>query len=62
MVPTKISFTTKKVGGKTAKGSLLVEIFYKGFELNNNGVLIVTNGSDDNTAFELGSGGLGISA
>lgn len=42
--------------GRLPKGSLLVKIVYQGFTLNNNGVLIVTNGRDDNTAFELGSG------
>lgn len=46
-------------GGRLPKGPLLVEIVYQGFTLNNNGVLIMTNGSDDNTAFELGSGGVG---
>lgn len=50
----------KSGGKKTARGLLLVEILYKGFTLNNNGVLTVTNGSDDNPAFELGNGGLGI--
>lgn len=32
-----------------------LDIFLQNFTLNNNGELIVTNGGDDSTAFEMGS-------